>query len=416
MLRHSTVVLSLCLTAALSCGRRERPSFALPEPTGPFAVGTAWFSFVDPDRPETFTADPDDRREIAVRVWYPADVGSADRPCLYAEPGALLPEEGLSEEMRAGLARLDGRLSSIRTNSFKDARFASGCPFPVVLYSHGYWAGMNQSTVLMEELASHGYVAASIGHSFETNSVTKPDGRVVRFDPRNPEFMLRGRERQAGLPVERAIVETTDPEKIDALFRELVRLRPKMRESLVIWAEDISFVIDEFEAMNRDDERFRGQFDLDGVGVLGHSFGGAASGQAALEDDRIAAGINMDGLQVGDMLDENIGIPFVFMHHDNLQAVNPRPNINLFRRAEGPAYLLVIKRTGHYNFSDFSLPLLSEGLPLPEGALGAIDGSRCAEILNGIVVAFFDVYLRGEKSAALEDVFERYPEISLIRK
>ena len=31
---------------------------------------------------------------------------------------------------------------------------------------------MNQSTVLMEELASHGYVAASIGRSFETKNMS----------------------------------------------------------------------------------------------------------------------------------------------------------------------------------------------------------------------------------------------------
>ncbi|MBN2264894.1 MAG: hypothetical protein JW775_03680, partial [Candidatus Aminicenantes bacterium] len=290
----------LAAAALVSCARKGEPVPALPEPTGSYAVGTMWLSFTDPGRPETFTADPEDHREIAVRIWYPADVGNGDRPCLYAQPGVLdIPAQGFSEEMRAGLERLEERLSSIRTHSYKDARFASGGPFPLVIYTHGYWAGMNQSTVLMEELASHGYVAASIGHPFETNSVTKPDGRVVRFDPRNPEFMLRGRERQAGLPVERAIVETADPEKLDALFREYERLRPKTRESLAIWADDIGFAIDAFFELNAGDERFRGMIDLDGVGVLGHSFGGAASGQAALDDGRIAAGINMDGLQIG---------------------------------------------------------------------------------------------------------------------
>lgn len=410
------LVMVLAASSVVSCARKEEARPALPEPTGPFAVGTTWLTLTDPDRPETFTADPDDRREIAVRIWYPADVRKSDERCHYAKPGTLLPDEGLSGEARAGLERFEARLSSILTNARKDARFASGGPFPLVLYSHGYWAGMNQSTVLMEELASHGYVAASIGHSFETNSVTQPDGRVVRFDPRNPEFMLRGRERQAGLPVERAIVQTADPDKLDALFREYERLRPKTRESLTIWAEDIRFAIDAFFELNAGDERFRGKLELAGVGVLGHSFGGAASGQAALGDGRIAAGINMDGLQIGDMVDRNIEIPFMFMHHDNRQALNPAPNVNLFRRAGGPAYLLVIGGTGHYNFSDFSLPLLSEGLPLPPGALGAIDGRRCAEMLNDLVVAFFDVYVRGEDPAALERVFERYPEIDVTRK
>jgi predicted dienelactone hydrolase len=412
---HSIVVLSLCLAAAFSCGRRGGPSLAWPQPTGPFVVGTMWFSFVDPDRPETFTADPNDQREIAVRVWYPADVGRSGERCLYAKRSGEPLGQGLSQDMRAALKRLDERISSVRTNAVKNARVASrGGPFPVVLYSHGYWAGMNQSTVLMEELASHGYVAASIGHSFETNSVTKPDGHVVLFDPHNPEFTLRGRERQAGLPIERAIVETSDPERIDSLFRELMKVRPKMLESLATWAADIVFAIDMLEELNRYDERFLGKLDLDDVGVVGHSFGGAASGQAALVDPRIGAGINMDGLQVGDMIDKDIGIPFVFMHHDNRQVLNPTPNINLFRRAKGPAYLVVIEGSGHYNFSDFSLPILSEVVPIPDGALGAIDGRRCIEILNRIVVTFFDVYLRNGDSAGLVEVFERYPEVGVL--
>jgi hypothetical protein len=88
--------------------------------------------------------------------------------------------------------------------------------------------------------------------------------------------------------------------------------------------------------------------------------------------------------------------------------------MNLFRRAKGPAHLLVIEGTGHYNFTDFSLPLLSEGIPLPQGALGSIDGRRCAEILNGLVVTFFDVYLRGGEAADLTRLFERYPEIEVL--
>ncbi len=417
MNKLASVGLSLCLAAGLSCGRRGEPRLEWPEPTGPFGVGTAWFSFADPERLETFTADPGDRREIAVRIWYPADVGGSDAPCLYAASAEAPPAMGLSEEARAGLERLHERLASVRTRSYKNAPVAAeGGAFPIVLYSHGYWAGMNQSTILMEELASHGYVAASIGHPFETNSLTKPDGRVIRFDPRNPEFMLRSRERQANLSIERAIVETSDPDGIDSLFREIMKARPKTQESLGIWAADISLAIDKLEEMNRNGGRFQGKLDLDGIGVLGHSFGGAASGQAALTDGRIVAGINMDGLQLGDMIDKNIGIPFIFMHHDNQRVLNPRPNINLFRRARGPAYLLVIKGSGHYNFSDFSLRILSEVVPLPEGALGGINGRRCLEILNEVVVTFFDQYLRHGDGAALKKTLQRFPEIDALRK
>jgi predicted dienelactone hydrolase len=401
--QHFVIILLLCFAASFSCGGKSGPQLELPRPTGPFKVGTTWLDFTDPDRPETFTADPGDRRELSVRVWYPAEVTGSEEPCPYVESAAALPAQGLTEEVRLALARLNERLSSIKTHSYKNAPVRAGAgAFPVVLYSHGYWAGMNQSTTLMEELASHGFVTASIGHWFETNSVTRADGSVVRFDSRNPEFMLRGREREKSLPMERALAQTTDPAKLDSLFREIMATRPKTLESLGIWAADISFVIDRLEELNESHEMFKGKLDLGRIGVIGHSFGGAASGQVCLTDDRVTAGINMDGLQMGDMINRPVRKPFVFMHHDNQQAANVTPNINLFRRAEGPAYLIVIKGSGHYNFSDFSLPALSEVAPLPGGALGSIEGKRFIRILNDCVVTFFKVYLRNGEAGDKE--------------
>jgi predicted dienelactone hydrolase len=49
------------------------PVFRFPEPSGPYEIGTSTYHWVDADRPEVFTADPDDRRELMVQVWYPAE-------------------------------------------------------------------------------------------------------------------------------------------------------------------------------------------------------------------------------------------------------------------------------------------------------------------------------------------------------
>ena len=38
------------------------PVFRFPQPTGPYAIGTQTYHWVDPARPDVFTADPDDRR------------------------------------------------------------------------------------------------------------------------------------------------------------------------------------------------------------------------------------------------------------------------------------------------------------------------------------------------------------------
>jgi hypothetical protein len=46
--------------------------FRFPHPTGRHGIGTLTYHWVDADRPEAFTADPDDRRELMVQLWYPA--------------------------------------------------------------------------------------------------------------------------------------------------------------------------------------------------------------------------------------------------------------------------------------------------------------------------------------------------------
>src|ERR1044072_682277 len=45
----------------------------LPPPTGPYRVGRANFHRIDVSRPETFTEDPTDNRQVLFHIWYPAE-------------------------------------------------------------------------------------------------------------------------------------------------------------------------------------------------------------------------------------------------------------------------------------------------------------------------------------------------------
>jgi predicted dienelactone hydrolase len=408
------ILLAICLVLleSTSCSRDHSPAFELPEPTGDYAVGTITLYFVDTSRPEIFTPDPDDHREVAVNVWYPADPPVESIPVAYMEH---------ADERKRVLSKYSllppsfyDKLAQVKTHSYRDAPIAKdGKRYPLVLFSHAYWAGMNQSTVLMEELASNGYVVASIGHAYETSHVVKPDGQVIAFDPRNEEFLLRARERENAQSIQHRIGQTTDSKELEDLFRTLRSLRPKTMESLRMWVEDISFIIHELERMNGDEGFFTGRLDSENIGVIGHSFGGTAAGQACLTDARCKAGINLDGLQLGDLIDRNLSRPFMFMHHDNVEAINSTPNYILFERAEETAYMLLIKGSGHLNFSDLSLPGLPDLLNIPEGAIGTIDGLRCLKIQNDYILAFFNKHLKEKDSGLLDGPSSDYPEVIL---
>ncbi len=404
----------LCILL-LTCTGTQNSVLNLPKPTGPFGVGSLRYYFVDTNRLETFTSDTEDYREVAIRIWYPANKSSCIISVPYIENAEA--RKRASPEKSPLSASFFDKVSEVKSNSYQDAQIADQKQkYPILIFSHGYGAGMNQSTILMEELASHGYITISVGHAFETNHFIKTDGSVKVFNPQNKELLLRGYERKEAMPFQEKINQTNDSKELETLIRAIMDKRPKIIESLLIWVEDISYVIDELEKMNKELGFFHGRFDLERIGVLGHSFGGVAAGQACLVDKRCKAGVNLDGLQLGDILDRNLTKPFMFMHHDNVGALNKKPNKIFFERSENTAYMILIKGTRHLNFSDFSLPGYAALLGLPEGSLGEIDGMRCLKIQNDYIKAFFDKHLNGIEAEILNGVSADYPEVDITIK
>jgi len=391
------------------------PHLWLPKPSGPYSVGTRNLYFIDSDRPESFTPDPNDHREVCARVWYPAEKPIGGKPVSYAENAK---ERGRILTRHIPIPSfIFNHLSLVETHSYRDAKVLKGNQlFPIVIFSHAYWGGILQNTVLMEELASHGYIAISIGHAHETPYFVESDGSMRAFDPFNEEYQLRSAERKAAKHIEHKIVQTQNRQELDMLFRAICAQRPKSIESVRIWATDISFTIDELEKMDSDNGMFAGRLDTDRIGVLGHSMGGTASGQVCLTDQRCKAGINMDGMQLGDMIERNLSCPFMFMHHDNTGARNKMLNRIFFEQSEGPAYLVLIRGTRHMNFSDFSLYGHASLARLTDVA-GKIGGKRCIRILNDYVLAFFNKHLKGQDSDLLDGSSPEYPEVEIdIRK
>jgi predicted dienelactone hydrolase len=171
-------VLVLALSVALPL---LIPVFRLPKPTGPYAVGTVTYHWIDSTRTEVFTDDPNDRRELMVQVWYPArDVPGARRAPYIEHPEALAP--------LARLFKLPGfvfsHLGYVTTNAVPSAPTTDGGPFPVTIFAHGRGGYRQHNTMQIEELVSHGYVVAAMDEPGAATGVVFPDGRLVPFDPR----------------------------------------------------------------------------------------------------------------------------------------------------------------------------------------------------------------------------------------
>lgn len=86
-----------------------------------------------------------------------------------------------------------------------------------------------------------------------------------------------------------------------------------------IWTQDADFVINQLDQLNRD--AFEGKLDMDNIGMMGHSFGGATAFNAAYSNPRIKAGINMDGSLYNVNGKQAISKPFLFMESSSFMNI-----------------------------------------------------------------------------------------------
>ncbi|MBN2246460.1 MAG: hypothetical protein JW755_11520 [Candidatus Aminicenantes bacterium] len=76
----------------------------------------------------------------------------------------------------------------MKTNSSRDVPISSKeKKYPVLIFSHGWGEHYSQNTILMEELASHGYIVFSIAHHYECKFSSYPDGRFIYIEMDNPD-------------------------------------------------------------------------------------------------------------------------------------------------------------------------------------------------------------------------------------
>jgi predicted dienelactone hydrolase len=403
------------------------PVFKLPEPTGPYKVGTSQWFLADKSRKETLTIDPDDYREISLRSWYPAEASGMTRTAEYLPNSKLIGKAivasqkisgmiGLKWFREAGAGFIFDYFRLIKTHAYPNAAVSKKhAPYPVLIFSHGFGAVAIQNTTLMEELASHGYAVFSIGHTYESLVEIFPDGRQAFFSPpknntTDAEFFKLTKEAseiKAGDPAFVALLHKLNKQSISESISG---------DRIYVWSADTLFVIDWLEKMNTEDagSPFYRQLDLNKLGVLGMSFGGATAGQVTVEDRRVKAAVNMDGWPYGDWIDHPPEIAFMFMNSEGsialLNGINQKLNDYMMEKSNAIFYSITVRGSKHINFTDLSVwsPVLKH-----MGAFGTIDGEKMLKIMNAYTVAFFDKHLKGIDSPLLNGPSPAFPEVIL---
>ncbi|MCB5169081.1 lipase [Streptomyces bambusae] len=363
---------ALAAAAAPAAG----PVVRLAGPTGPAPVGAVELHLVDPTRTEP-AAGPGRPRELMVTVTYPAG-DTQGRPVLpWLPPGAE----------RALKAKFGGALDAVvlpATHSADGAPARCG-RHPVVLYSPGYAADRGFNTLVVEDLASHGYVVVTVDHPYDSGEVEFPDGRVVLSRPGDPA------------------------------------------EAVAVRAADLRFVLDRLAELARGGNPDAGRrplprglsraLDLSRTGVFGHSRGGAAAAALLGGDARVRAGINLDGSVHGPVVERGLDRPFLLVDtavHDGLRRDATWsalwPNLRGWRRC-----LRLGAGADHNAFTDLVSVGPQLGVPLPL-QLGTVPADRAVAAVRATVRAFFDAQLRGRPDTGrlLMGASTRHPEIEFV--
>jgi predicted dienelactone hydrolase len=153
------------------------------------------------------------------------------------------------------------------------------------------------------------------------------------------------------------------------------------------------------------------RLDTNKIGVFGHSQGASAIGQSLLEDNRIIAGVSLDGVHWGNMIDSTLTKPFLIISSD---WKSPHPNFNTYAFRNGSStdfYDAKIKNSGHSSFMD--IPLMVNLQFINEA--GAINPNRAYKVTTDALLQFFDKYLL-DKPTNLMDLKIKYGEFEIMQK
>jgi dienelactone hydrolase len=353
----------------------------LPRPVGRYAVGAQALHLSDDRRHDPWVPKAD--RELMVSVRYPAHAGrNAPAPYMTGEEARLLLEaRGLAGVVPAAT------VSGVRTHAAVDARPVKG-RFPLVLLSPGFSMPRSTLTTLADDLASRGYVVATVDHAYESVGTALPDGRVLTCAACD----------QVSTDEERARV---------AVGR----------------AHDLSFVIDRLTTPGPPSRTVRGRtslryahmIDPRRIGVAGHSIGGAAAAAVMQRDRRVRAGANLDGnFSVAAAGTGMEGRPFMLLGASATHSpTSPGSDWqDTWARLDGWKRWLTVTGADHFAFTD--LPVLAGRLGLSDPA-APLSGERSWHLTRDCTAAFFDTHLRGLRRPLLDGPAADRPEVEFPR-
>lgn len=297
----------------------------------------------------------------------------------------------------------DGSNREIPIHLYYPESGAENCP--LVLFAHGSFGYYQSNSSLYFELASNGYVVASIDHPYYAFYTKDTSGKliIVDFDFVQTAAKMQGSE------------DVFSPEEEFAICNEWMEIR----------TADENFVLDTLKSAKaagalgdawytKSDKisaeilKVLAMTDTENIGVTGHSIGGAAAVQLGRDRNDIRAVVDIDGTMLGERIalkgDEfelnptPYPVPLLSLdnarHWGSYADENGTTYVNTYCLNNAlDAREMHFDGTEHMDFTD--LPLFAPPLAKMLGK-GEVKSSEFIPELNSIILNYFDYYLKGE--------------------
>ncbi|MDE6088430.1 MAG: hypothetical protein K2G25_08605 [Oscillospiraceae bacterium] len=317
----------------------------------------------------------------------------------------------LIDKSRLETHETDGSNREIPVHLYYPADDASNCP--LVLFAHGSFGYYQSNSSLYAELASNGYVVASIDHPYYAFFTKDTAGKTIIVDM---DF-----------------VQTAVYMQYSSDFTETENDYNTTREWMSLRTADENFVLDTIKtakdsgmldtAWYTESENVKAEIlkalemtDTETIGLMGHSIGGAASVQLGRERDDITAVVDIDGTMLG----EEIAFSNGKLNYN--PAPYPIPILSLDNESHWDYYVNGLDNktdyvnkyildnaidgreahfdgTEHMDFTDLPLfaPVLAKNL-----GKGSVDSSEFIPEMNSMILNYFNYYLKGEGEPNIE--------------
>jgi dienelactone hydrolase len=357
----------------------------LPSLTGPNKVGTTSLELVDNSRLDPLSPHPQPR-DLMLSIFYPIqhtrryNLAPAFDP-LYAD--YLATSFGIPPAI----------FSSIIAQSYSGAYLHPPDKQPgqpnILLYSPGYGGSREYYTATLQNLASYNYIVIGVDHPYDTSFVAYPGNRTVS-------------------PVGDILNDSPD---IPGTAANLTQYRA---------ADFISVInaLGQNATFAKQIPGVHGKLNVEKVGVLGHSLGGAAAATAMALDSRFACGSNLDGSFWGNVsqISKTITRPFLIMERNGHNTTSDDSFDEFLGFNKESRYVVDVKNAAHGTFADFAyLYDIAKGfgIPLPEQDFGTIGGERMLNLVAKYLEVFLEKCLGGGNiKEGLEGV-DGFPEVTL---